>query len=259
MANIFQTLFGTTPAAASQNPAPSAPTGVANPGQPLPGTQASQQTAPNGTVPSQSQTMNPDPTQNQTPASPLEAFKDIWQTPPTDPNSTANQSMFANLDPAKLMESAKRVDFAKAVTPEILQKIQAGGPEASAALMEAMNTVAQMGYAQSALATTKIVEQALAKAQEQQNAQLPTLVKKLSTTEATLANNPLLQNPAVRPMFEALQSQLLMKNPNASSAEIQQQVGDFFSALGSTFAPAAPQTAQQKAARTEEDWSKFLS
>jgi len=256
--SIFQTLFGTTPAT-PQNPAPSAPTGVANPGQPLPGTQSSQQTAPNGTVPSQSQVMNPDPNaQTQTTASPLEAFKDVWQTPATDPNAATPQGMFANLDPAKLMQSAKQVDFTKAVTPEMLAQIQAGGPEAMSAMVQAMNNVAQMGYAQSAIATTKIVEQALAKSKEQYDAQLPTMVKKFSATEATLANNPLLQNPAIRPVYEAVQSQLLLKNPNATTAEIQQQVGDFFSAMGAAFAPPAPQTAQQKAARTEEDWSKFL-
>lgn len=253
--SIFEKLFGTqTPAPA---PVQSAPTGVANPGQPLPGTQSTAQTAPNGTVPAQGQNFNvgnPDPNTQQ---SPLDTFKDVWQTPAVDPNA-APAGMFANLDPKKLMESARQIDFAKSITPETLQKIQAGGPEAVQALAEAMNSVTQNVYAQSALATTKIVEQALGKAKTDYEAQLPTLVKKFSTNETLLENNPLLSNPAIQPLVGALQEQLIRKNPNASSVEIRQQVQDYFAALGQSFAPKPAQSAADKAARAEEDWSKFL-
>ena len=122
-----------------------------------------------------------------------------------------------------------------------------------------MNSVAQTVFAQSALATTKIVEQALTKQQEQFDARLPTLVKKFSANENLPANNPLLSNPAIQPLVGALQEQLVRKNPNASAAEIQQQVNDYFTALGNTFAPkptAAPNAGKVK---DSEDWEKFLA
>ena len=68
--SIFEKLFGGTPASSAP------PTGVANPGQPLPGTQASPQTAPNGLVPTAPTPAAPAPE-----VSPLDGFKDIWQTP----------------------------------------------------------------------------------------------------------------------------------------------------------------------------------
>lgn len=249
--SIFEKLFGSAPA---QN----TPPGVTNPGQPLAGTAASPQTAPNGVVPAApSPAPAPANAPAAAPASPLDGFKDLWQTP-TNPDPAENQPIFANVDPQKLMESARKVDFAKAITPENLQKIQAGGQDAVAAFADSMNTVAQTVFAQSALATTKIVEQALIKQQEQFDARLPTMVKKFSANENLLANNPILSNPAVQPLVGALQEQLVRKNPNASAAEIQQQVSDYFAALGNTFAPKPPQATGQNKAKDSEDWEKFL-
>ena len=252
--SIFEKLFGTAPAPAPQ---PQGPSGVNNPGQPLPGTQASGQTAPNGLIPDGSS--NAPPSGSPAPAaSPLDGFKDIWQTP-ANPDPNANQALFANLDPQKLMESAKKVNFSGALTQENLQKIQAGGQDAIQALQESLNSVAQTVYAQSAIATTKIVEQALGKQQERYDANLPTLVKKFSTNESLLSNNPLLQNPAIQPLVGALQEQLIRKNPNATSAEIQQQVSDYFAALGNTFATKTATPAGQGKTKEAEDWDKFLS
>lgn len=251
--SIMQNLFGgqttTTP------PAIIPPTGAANPGQPMPGTQASPQTANNGLVPTQQPAQEP----KQEPASPLDAYKDIWQTS-TKPADQNNSALFANLDPAKVMESARKVDFTKSITPEQLTAINAGGPEAMQAVIQAMNAVAQTAYAQSAVATTKIVEQALAQSGQNNEAKFQAMIKKASTSEALLENNPAFQNPAVRPVAEALQEMLIQKNPNATKAEIATQVSDFFSAMGSTFAKPTQANATTSGQRKKDDmdWSTFL-
>jgi hypothetical protein len=255
---IFSNLFGGAPAQPA-NPGPLGPTGVANPGQPLPGTQATPGTDNNGMVPAQQPGQNPG-TPGTSDGTPFADFKDIWQTPNTPQDQ--NQALFANLDPAKVMESARKVDFAKNITAAQIQAIQAGGPDAVKAFAESMNQVAQTVYAQSAIATTKIVEQALSKQTERYDAQLPTMVKKYSTNESLLTENPLLSNPAIQPLVGALQEQLIRKNPNATSAEIQKQVSDYFAAMGTAFAPKAPETPQSRAAQRaakSEDWDSFLS
>lgn len=230
------------------------PTQVNQPGQALPGTSSSPQTAPNGMVPSGS-SQDPAPV-----VSPFDAFKDVWQSPTTsaaDPQGP----MFGAVDPQKLMESAGKVDFAKAVTPEMLAAVTAGGEGAAAAFAAAMNKVAQTVYAQSALATTKIVDQALTKAQEGYDARLPSMVKKFSVNENLQTSNPQLSNPALAPLVSALSEQLVRKNPNATSAEIQAQVSDYFAAIGTSFAPVAPETPASKAAAQKakaEDWSAFF-
>ena len=254
----IMSLFRGTPAPAQ---APTGPSQVNQPGQPLPGTASSPATAPNGMVPSSDPTPNAGQNGTQTPAaSPLDVFKDVWQTP-TNAQTDTNGTVFAGVDPQKLMESASKVDFSKAVTQEQLTAMAAGGEGAMKAFAESLNKVAQTVYAQSAFATTKIVDQALAKAQEGYDSRLPTMIKKFSVNENLQDQNPLLSNPALTPLVSALSEQLVRKNPNATSAEIQQQVNDYFAALGTSFAPKPPETpatrAAAKAAKSE-DWSAFL-
>lgn len=244
--NVFQSLFGGTP----QNPTPPtnppqmpAPTNPANqdPSQPLPGVSPNNPTAPNNPTP-------PDPT-------PFDGMKDIWQTP-TNPNPDSGTGFFGNVDPKKLMESAQKVDFARIITPDDLTAIQGGGEAAAKAFAKSLNSVAQTVYAQSALATTKIVEQALNKAQERYDAQLPSLVTKLTANQNLVQDNPLLKHPAVQPLAEALQAQLIQKNPNATPAEIQTQVSDYFKAMATAFSPK-PATVKSSQ-NSDTDWDAFL-
>ena len=248
----IMSMFRTAPAA--PNPLPAGPSQVNQPGVPLPGTANSPQTDANGVVPTTA------PAGEQVPApTPFDGFKDLWSTPTTPADS--NGPMFAEVSADKLMESAGKVDFAKAVTPEQMQAIAAGGQGAVEAFAQSMNKIAQTVYAQSAFATTKIVDQAMARQQENFAKQLPSMVKKFSVNENLQDQNPLLSNPALTPLVSALSEQLVRKNPNATSSEIQQQVNDYFSALGTTFAPKPPETpasrAAQKAAKAE-DWSSFF-
>lgn len=232
--------------------APADPASNANPQNTgLPGTESSPTTAPNGVVPEQTT----EPKSN----SPLDKFADIWKTEPATGKEPTTEGFFANLDPAKVMESAKQVDFTKTLTPELLTKINGGGADAMQAMVEAMNNVAQTTYARSALATTKIVEQALGRAQEQYDSRIPDMVRKFSANESILADNPLLSNPALQPLVGALQEQLVRKNPQATSAEIRDQVTAYFSALGTTFAPKPVQSKSSASKSAGEDWGKFFS
>lgn len=235
-----------------------APTGNSAPGVVLPSTQSGTGTAPNGAVPINGGVAPNVGTTDPKTQSPFADFDKLWDIDPkaTDPNI----SPFANVDPAKVMESARKVDFAKAVTPELLTKIQAGGQEGMVALMTALNTVSQQTYGQSALATTKIVEQALAQQRTSFEAALPALVKKLSVNDNLRTENPLLANPAIAPMVEALQSALLTKNPNATAAEIQAQVNTFLGEMGKQFGPKPATVDPSKtAAGADYDWEKFLN
>jgi len=250
----MQSLFGGPQSTPAQQPAP----GNTNTNQPAPGTQGGTPgTAPNGAVPAQQEDPNKGGVPGNSNATPLAQFDKIWETAP-NPNGEAPASLFAGLDPAKVMESAKKVNFTQGITQEQLAAIAAGGESAIKAFQEGINNVAQTVYGQSAVATAKIVEQALNRAQEQYDAKLPTMVKKFSANESLLASNPLLSNPAIQPLVGALQEQLVRKNPNASSAEIQQQVTDYFSQLGTVFAPKPAEPKGSQAAKKVEDWSSFL-
>lgn len=269
--NAIQSLFGGPASAQSlppQNPNvsqnPNNPSQVANPGQGLPGTVANGVTAPNGVIPTNDGIQQPAPGQEgvQKVVSPLDGFGEIWKTIDTPADDPSTKPIFSGLDPKKVLESARQVDFAKAITPEQLSQIAKGGNDAVTAFAAAMNTVAQTVYAQSAVATTKIVEQALGKQKEQYDANLPSLVRKFSANENLRTENPLLNHPSVQPLVGALTEQLTRKNPGATGAEIQKQVTDYFAAMGTVFAPKAPETETDRRANRaaqSQDWSAFLS
>src|SRR5438445_12543004 len=114
--NAIQSLFGGAPASAQPNqgpqnpnlqPNPNNPSQVANPGQGLPGTVSSQTTAPNGLIPANDGIQQPGPGQEK---SPLDGFSEIWKTTPTPADDPTNKPIFGNLDPKKVLESARQVD-----------------------------------------------------------------------------------------------------------------------------------------------------
>lgn len=252
--SIFSSIFG------SNNPAAAAPAAQAGAGQPgnippnpsqVPATSGA--TAPNGTVPAG--TPAPAAAEN---ASPLDQFKDIWQ--PAE-NATEPQPLI-NVDPKSLAEAAKKTDFAKMITPEQLQAIGQGGEAATAAFVQAMNQVAQGVYAQSAFATTKIVEQAVSKAREQFQAEIPAHVKKLNVSESLRNENPAFSHPAASPILGAIEAQLTQKHPNASAAELsnmaKQYLEQFANVVTAPQKAAEADAANKKASAGETDWSNFL-
>ena len=250
-----------TPAAAPipATPVNPAPTGVNNPGTPLPGTTATPGTAPNGVIPANAQTPPENTGKDATdPRSLLDAFSDTWKTAVANP--AVDTPFFANLDPVKVMESAKQADFSKALTPELLQKIAGGGQEAVQALSQALNSVSQTVYGQGTITTAKLIDTALAKQREQFVAQLPNLVKQHTASERIRSENPLSNHPAVQPIVSALQAKLSAQHPNASSAEIEQQVNQYLSALGQLFGPKPTAADTSKPGGAEQyDFSSFLN
>lgn len=254
--SMFQNLVGGPQPAAA---APAAPGTPATPGQlpagaPATGA-ASPNTAPNGTVPAIGTTGT-----EGAPATPFADFQDLWKNEPADPNAPApNQGVFGNVDPKKFMEAAGKIDFAKVVTPEQLQQITAGGPEAMKAFAAALNSVAQTTYAQSAFASTKIVEQAMTRAKDSFLADLPQHIKQQTVKDNLRAENPIFSNPAVQPIISALEAQMTVKYPQATATEITAMAKQYVEALGTSFAPK-PVKAESKSGtgREETDWSSFL-
>ena len=191
----------------------------------------------------------------ETPSSPLDQFKSLWEpnaTPQVDGTLPAN--MFANADPAKMLEAARKVDFSKSIPPEVLAKITAGGPDAAAAFASALNDVSQRAYAQSSFASTKIVEAALAKFQEGLDSRLPSQIKKHQVSDTIRESNPALMHPAAAPILEAMQSQLTVKYPNATVNEIKDMAAQYLTAFNSVANPP-----KKEVTPANEDWGKFFS
>jgi len=189
------------------------------------------------------------------PASPLEEYKDLWQN---DPNAPKPAEPFKfNSDPAKLMETAKTVDFKKIVSPELMSKITAGGADAQGALMEAMNNMSQMTFAQSSHASAKIVEAALQAQEARFKEMLPSIIKQYSSEDNLRSTNPLMNDPAMAPMVQALQQQFTNKYPTATVDQIKEHVNDYLNGAADKIVGLRP-APKDTSKRASTDWNMFL-
>lgn len=201
-------------------------------------------------------TVTPPPTTLvvETPVSPMDTFKDLWEPVTTQGvDGTLPANIFAGADQGKMLEAARKVDFAKSIPPDVLAKITAGGPEAAAAFALALNDVSQRSYAQSSFASTKIVEAALAKFQEGLDTRLPSQIKKHAVSDSIRESNPALMHPAAAPIMEALQAQLTVKFPNATVTDLRKMAGDYLSNFNAIANPVAKPTVS-----ASEDWDSYF-
>ncbi len=234
--SIMQKLFGP-----KQESAPPQTNNLQNNPAPTSQPQQTEQTAPNRVVPAQE------------PPSPLDKFNDLWK-PPTE--GEAPEPFGLNLDPAKLLEAANKADFSKFISKEELAKIEAGGPQATEALANILNTSLKAVYGQSSVATAKIVEAAVDRAREQFIKNLPSFIKQEQAHSSLLRENPAFNSPAVSPIIDSLKSQLAAKYPKATSDELTQMAKDYLTGVAQTISPPAKPVKSE--VPKAEDWSDFL-
>lgn len=186
--------------------------------------------------------------------SPLDQFKDLWEPVATEGEENSPP---AALDPNKLSEVISKADFSKSINAENLAKISEGGEAAQAAFVESMNAVAQQVMMQATLASNKMIEQQVSQAIAAQEAKIPKLLKKQNLSESLSTTNPTFANPAVKPVIDAVQSQLAAKYPNASTAELTQMAQNFVSVMSESLSPKPE--AEANPAEQGTDWEKFLA
>ena len=198
--------------------------------------------------------------------SPLAGYAKLWENDPKAPPKPSDSVVF-NADPAKMLEAAGKIDFASVIPKELAEKALKGDPQA---FMEAMNKVTQATYAQSAGASTKLIEQALAKQVDMfKTTIIPDIVRQTQVRSGINSENQILANPAISPVVEMLQAQLIKQNPTASADVIQAKVTELMKGMSTEIAKSYGYTVTEKAADTagtnngpgrpgETDWSKFL-
>lgn len=252
--SAFANMFGNNTPVAPTMPG-QLQTAGAQPAQPTPGNIPAGGGATNPSNPTVPAGPN---TTDSAAASPLAQFGDLWK--PVNNPATSTEPLFGNVDPKKLMEAAQKTNFAQLITTEQQQAIAAGGEGAVQAFSQAMNLVAQNVFAQSALASTKIVDEALARQQEKFKAMLPSLVKQHTLADNLRNDNPIFKDPAVQPLIAAMEHQLAAKHPNATATELTDLAKQYVAGLGAVFNPALKADSNATTAKSgEEDWSLFLS
>ena len=194
--------------------------------------------------------------------SPMDNFASLWQTDPNTPAPNDPNAPLIALNQQKLAEQVRQMDFTKSVNPELFQKVAAGGEEAVTALAQIVNSVAQQATAQALVGSSMVAEGAIKKYGTGLRSEIPSLIKQQSVTEQRRQLNPALSNPAFEPMVQVVEMQMRKKFPDATAAELTEQVSKYFdtfaaAATAPATAAAAAKSAETKAA-TETDWGAFM-
>lgn len=186
--------------------------------------------------------------------SPMDSFKDLWQ-PVAKVEGNEPQPLF-NVDAAKISEAASKANFAAGVSPETVAAALKGD---ASAFSLAINQASQQAFAQATIASTKLIEQALASHGKNQEANISGLVKRNMVADS-LATNPLYQHEATRPLLNALEAQLSAKHPNATAAQItehaQRYISEFAQIASGKPQPTAEETAKSKADNQWAGWDE---
>lgn len=239
------------PGAAQQTPTQAANAGVVQ----TPGvTQQNNNTAPNGVVPTGADTP------------PLASFKDLWEPVPIKKDAQGNpvidpsQQPILNIDPKKIMEAAKGTDFRALITsnPELMKRVAAGGADGQTAMLEAINIAAQAALGQSATTAANLMQGALKKAEEQFVAKIPEIIRRAQTTNDLRGEDARFDNPAAKPIVQALSTQFAQKFPQATPQEITAHVKSYLTEFAQTFTPAPPAPVKVPGARDAVDWDSLM-
>jgi len=247
--DIFKSEPAPAVAPATTTPVQAAPT-AAPPGnipdQATPVTQQSPTTEPNGVVPAAIPEKKDE--------SPLAEFNTLWDT---DPKKVDDKTVAVapGLNQEAVAKAMAKTDFSAAISPEHLTAIAAGGEEAQKAFALAMNQVTQQAMTTSTMINKKLTDQAITKAVEAHMASLPGQLRSQAASDHLVTSNPLFSNPAIKPVIEATQAQLLQKFPTATAAEITKMTQDYVVAMGETF---APKPVVNDSSNTEVDWEAFM-
>lgn len=196
-------------------------------------------------------------------ASPLAQFDKLWETDPNSPNNPGRLLPVLNLDPTRLGQAAANIDFTKQLPAELIAKIQSGD---SGSILEALNKVAQFGFANALAGSGELVKQAFGTAQTNlEGHMLPAAIRQANISSA-MQENPAFQDPAMKPIMSMLQSQLAQKYPTATPAEIASFAQQYMSGMaqqvvkgaGGQVLPKETVQQQQQLQAPAQDWEKYF-
>lgn len=213
----------------------------------------------NEPAPAPAQAPTPAPAAPNTPPEPegLDKYKDIWN--PIDPKDAPKEfdpTSLHQLDPDKFQEEVSKLNFVQGVKSEDVAAIAEGGEAAIAAVGRLVNHAAQQAFAQALLGSTRLVENAVTKTNPMIQSQIEKALRGHEVNKAVTEADPTFSHPAVAPMIEGLKSQLMVKHPRATPAEIASMAKTMFDDLMQARTPKSESTSKEA---KSTDWDEWVS
>ena len=190
----------------------------------------------------------------------MDQFKDLFTAPTPEQLAAEGKfdpnSLFAGLEPAKVREAVSQMSFTDNINSEQLAAIQAGGEGAVQALMQVMNTTSQNTMAQALISNAEMIKQAMGNVSGTLDTRISAVARKQAVSAAVHNGNPALNNPAIKPMVDALTMSFSMKNPQATPEQIRESVSEYMTKMAAVINPV-DNTQQNGGIPPEYDFSRF--
>lgn len=193
-------------------------------------------------------------------ANPLDSFKDLWAAPAKveGQEEEFNPAAMFNLDPASIQKSVGAINFADMVTEDQLAAIQGGGPEAVKAFAAALNGTAQKTMTLATTASAKMIESAMTRASGAMDKRIDSQTKAHQVSSQLQELNPALSSAAAAPITAMIKSQILLKHPTATAAEVTRLTNQYMTEFAETAQGKKP-AVETSTAPGDTDWGTFLS
>lgn len=158
------------------------------------------------------------------------------------------------LKPEDIFKTVSQQDFRKVINTETMEKIKAGGDEATTALLDVVNRMVQLSAAQSTLAAQEIALKTSKRFSEEAFNKVPSLLKSSKAGDLLLNVST---DPVTQPIVNAIKTQLEAKFPAATAEQIagatQELLADWAKKQVAGTTKETKDTKSQKV-----DWAAFL-
>lgn len=172
----------------------------------------------------------------------LNNLADLWKAPAAAAAATtgdnAPKGAYADFTDDALSKAFGAARISTTIKPEILSSLFDGNQEKAAALSGILDQAFQIGLSMSAKNAMKLAEHGLNHGFDKfKTGELSQLLAQRSVQSGVLEANPMLANPAYKPVYDAMVSSLTAQYPNATQQEITQHATKHITNLVNGLAP----------------------
>lgn len=159
---------------------------------------------------------------------PFDGFEKMWD----NTSNPANQPPQLSVDPSKIADAVKDMDFMQHADPSLVQKAMSGDGDA---FKQVFNQGLRHVFAMAMQGSTHLVGKHGDSIRGYMESTIPSHVKSAQVQDSFLAENPVFANPAVRPLLGAVEKRLREMYPDASASEITKHARKYLSEVAGMF------------------------
>lgn len=184
----------------------------------------------------------------------LAEYADLF-SPKEDPNKpTERVDPFAAVNKENLSSAADNMDFAASVDEATMTAALSGD---ATAMRTAINKAARASFSEAMSASNVLMQKRINDTVETRVSELISSKFKDFEVHKEVSNNPLLSDPATKPMRDMLTQQIRSANPGYSASEVNSQLTGYLTAFVNSASPRSDAGKSARLGKAQESASDF--